>query len=79
MKSNNKKNLGSLTGADKIKILHLAATGYPIKDLAKDYGIKYASIRTIILWEWRTEYPKHFAKHGANMSLRDLRSNPLKK
>lgn len=78
MKSNNRKKLSELTNGEKLKILHLVATRYPIKNIARDYGIKYASIRTIVLAEWRSEYPKHFAKHGSGMSLRDLRNHPLK-
>jgi transposase-like protein len=67
------KKIKRLEPDEKSKILHLVAEGYSVRDIAKDFSIRYASVRHVVINEWRDKYPDHFAEHGDPPSMIQLR------
>lgn len=70
------KTVKDLTPDEKLKILHLIASGYPVKDVARDFQIRYASIRHVVFTTWEQVYPEHFARFGKPKTAANLRANP---
>jgi len=69
------KTVKDLTADEKLKILQLIAAGYPLKEVARDFQIRYASIRHVIFTTWEQVYPEHFKKFGRPLSIANLRNN----
>lgn len=70
------KTIRQLTRPDRIEIMKRVAANESIKAIAADFGIRYASIRNVVLSEWQKSYPKHFAKAPTPRTVSEFKNNP---
>jgi len=78
MSTKKKRIARKLTSEEKSKIFHLVAAGYPVKEIASDFEVKYGTVRNIVFSQWQALYPKHFTKASMPKSIETLKKNPPK-